>query len=586
VSAEPFAVDLLANDPSERLRQLAPQTLERILLLLAGLFALATLVGIVGARQPLMLALGAVATVTMLGLRFVLKRGHFDASARGLVGAMLLIATLGMLVTGSVRGVWLLGLACAIVASGMFLSGRALFWATVASALGVGLTVTLEAVGIIHPRYAAVGVVEVIVYSIGLVGIAVILYFQRRTLLTAQQAAERELAERRLAEQARSDSEARLQKVFKASPAALAVMTTEGGFVEVNEALLKMFAARREEIIGRKAPELGMWVRDEERRAFVESIRADGRVQNLVVRMRRLNGEEFDMMLSVETMQVGGQTLMLAAGNDISVEVRMRKALQSELIERGRVEAEVRRLNEELERRVRDRTAQLEAANRELEAFAYSVSHDLRAPLRAIDGFSRILTEELAGRMSDSERDLFDRVCAGARRMGLLIDDLLSLSRINRAALRIERVDVSALANDVLDALKQADPGRTVETVVQPRMSANGDRNLLKIAFENLIGNAWKFTSRRERPIIEIGCEPLVDGKKACFVRDNGAGFDMDYADRLFSPFQRLHRTEEFEGTGIGLATVQRIVARHGGRIWAESSAGQGAVFRFTLPGD
>jgi len=188
--------------------------------------------------------------------------------------------------------------------------------------------------------------------------------------------------------------------------------------------------------------------------------------------------------------------------------------------------------------------------------------------------------------MSDSERNLFDRVCGGARRMGQLIDDLLSLSRINRAALRIERVDISALANDVLDALKQGDPDRTVEIVVQPQMTALGDRNLLRIALENLIGNAWKFTSHRDRPRIEIGCESLVGGKKACFVRDNGAGFDMDYADRLFSPFQRLHRTEEFEGTGIGLATVQRILARHGGRIWAESSAGQGAVFRFTLPGD
>jgi len=586
VPGEPAVRELDASDSSAQLRRMAAQTLERILLLLAGLFALATLVGVAGARRPGMLGLGAVAAATMLGLRYVLKRGHFNASARGLIGAMLVIATLGMLETGSVRGVWLLGLACAIVASGMFLTGRDLLWATAAAAIGVALTIALESLGVIHPHYFPIGVVEAIVYSLGLVGIAAILFFQRRTLLAAQRAAERELAERRLAERARSDSEARLQKVFKASPAALAVMTTEGGFVEVNEALLRMFAARRDDIIGRTAPELGMWVRDEERRAFVERIRADGRVQNLVVRMRRLSGEEFDMMLAVETMEVGGQTLMLAAGNDISIEVRMRKALQGELIERGRAEAEVRRLNEELERRVRDRTAQLEAANRELEAFAYSVSHDLRAPLRAIDGFSRILTEELAGRMSDSERNLFDRVCGGARRMGQLIDDLLSLSRINRAALRIERVDISALANDVLDALKQGDPDRTVEIVVQPQMTALGDRNLLRIALENLIGNAWKFTSHRDRPRIEIGCESLVGGKKACFVRDNGAGFDMDYADRLFSPFQRLHRTEEFEGTGIGLATVQRILARHGGRIWAESSAGQGAVFRFTLPGD
>jgi light-regulated signal transduction histidine kinase (bacteriophytochrome) len=236
----------------------------------------------------------------------------------------------------------------------------------------------------------------------------------------------------------------------------------------------------------------------------------------------------------------------------------------------------------ELERIVAERTLELENANRELDAFSYSVAHDLRAPLRSVDGFSQILLEDYTDKLDAEGKRHLQRIRESAQQMGQLIDDLLTLSRVTQGELRYELVDLTALARAVLAHLQKNQPPRKAELIISEGLFANGDARFLGIVFENLLGNAWKFTGRCPVARIEVGSRQ-EKGYPVFFVRDNGAGFDMAYAHKLFGVFQRLHSTVEFEGTGIGLAIVQRIVRRHGGRVWAEGEVGQGATVYFTL---
>ncbi len=248
---------------------------------------------------------------------------------------------------------------------------------------------------------------------------------------------------------------------------------------------------------------------------------------------------------------------------------------------RREAEEAVRNLNAELERRVQERTAELQTANRELETFAYSVAHDLRAPLRSIDGYSKLLQEDCRAALPDEASFYLENVRQAAQRMGQLIDDLLRLSRVTRTEMHRTHVDLSQIAGQVVELLRRQEPQRQVEVMIEDNLWVQGDANLLRLVLENLLGNAWKFTSHTVQARIEMGT--LQPGERVFFIYDNGAGFDMRYAHQLFKPFQRLHGGQDFEGSGVGLATVQRIIQRHGGRIWAKGVVGEGATFYFTL---
>jgi light-regulated signal transduction histidine kinase (bacteriophytochrome) len=241
-------------------------------------------------------------------------------------------------------------------------------------------------------------------------------------------------------------------------------------------------------------------------------------------------------------------------------------------------------MNAELERRVAERTAQLEVTNRELESFAYAVSHDLRAPLRSMSGFSQLLLESPPETLDDKSRHYLQRINEASRRMSALIEDLLGLSRISRTELAPRTVDFSHLIEEAAATVRERYPNHAVELSIEPGMTVHGDPRLLKIAMENLLDNAWKYTTRAQSAKVAVGSQTEPTGR-TFYVRDNGVGFDMAYAGKLFGPFQRLHSDAQYPGTGIGLVTVQRILARHGGRIWAHAEPERGATFYFTLSG-
>jgi PAS domain S-box-containing protein len=332
-------------------------------------------------------------------------------------------------------------------------------------------------------------------------------------------------------------------------------------FLTVNKAAISIYGYSHGEFLGMKIKDLCPGPLD----PMVAPASADE--THFQVKHRKRDGT----IISVEVIRYQ----ILFAGRKSVVEINR------EIAEKNREQLNVDPQNQELEVRVRERTGQLETINRELEAFCYSVSHDLRAPLRSIRGFSEVLLERYGSKVDAKGQTLLRRVCESSQIMDRLIEDLLKLSRVTRVELKRRTVNLSALAGEIADKLREAEPSRPVQFVIAPDLKAEGDERLLHVVLDNLLRNAWKFTSKRSETRIEVGL--TSEPECAFFVSDNGAGFDMAYADKLFGVFQRLHPLEEFDGTGIGLANVRRIVHRHGGRTWAEAKVDEGASFYFTV---
>ncbi len=343
---------------------------------------------------------------------------------------------------------------------------------------------------------------------------------------------------------------------------------------QANGAFYRLFGLTRAETAGRSARDLGAETWATPKLAVM--------LEEIVLHGGSVN----DVEVVHEVPELGRRTLVLDARRVIRDDdgAPMILVAFEDITERRQARDELRRLNGELEDRVGERTAQLEASNRELEAFCYSVSHDLRAPLRALDGFSEELLRSYPGKVLDEKGEHYlRRLRSGTQRMGQLIDDLLKLSRLTRAEVAQAPVDLTALAESVADELRQREPTRQVTFAIAPGLATVGDGALLRVALENLLNNAWKFTAKKAQVTITFG-RAVRDGRPAFAVGDDGAGFDMAHVDKLFGAFQRLHPEREFPGNGVGLATVQRIIHRHGGQIWAEGSPGHGATFTFTLP--
>ena len=592
----------LQNTESDTLQQRHVAFIRAILLGLLGILLLLVILNvlIIGPDALSLQGLGSILAVgIVVGFALMqLDRGHFRQAVGIVTGAILLLLAYEVAEDG-IRGSseLLLGFTVPITFAGLLLGRRALIVTCAVSTAAVVMVRVLERNGILAVASDAsqmnpdmhvilfvliIGLLALIIdrFGVALKGALDAAVARGRDLTDLNAELQRQIDERRQAELARDQSEERLQ--FASQAVGIGVWSwdlTTGestwsdsyrellGLPAGTPASIEMFLERvhPEDRAALKASTQNIaGLSDGSERDF-RIVLPDGQVRWLASRYRLMRDTDD------RPVQMSG----------VLYDVTARKQAEHE---RARLLEETAALNEQLEQRVEQRTAQLQEANRELEAFSYSVSHDLRAPLRGIDGFSQALEEDYGKLLDDTAKTYLHRIRAGANRMGELIDDLLHLSRVARSALTKDKVNLSGVARQVLLKLQQAQPERRVTLQIQDGTQVEGDRRLLTVALENLLGNAWKFTQHQAHPCIEFGMKQ--GDPQVYYVRDNGAGFDMAYANKLFVPFQRLHDHNEFEGTGIGLATVQRIIHRHGGRIWAEGEEGSGATFYFTLNTD
>jgi PAS domain S-box-containing protein len=344
--------------------------------------------------------------------------------------------------------------------------------------------------------------------------------------------------------------------LLEAAPDAMVCIAADGRIVLVNAQAERLFGYQRAELIGQPVeilvPDAARAVHPGHRAAYAADPRHRPMGAGLSLAGRRRDASTFPAEISLSAIDTGEGILVTAAIRDVTARLRVRD---------------------------------LERSSQSLESFIYSVSHDLRAPLRALSGYSGILLEEYGGVLGEEGRGYAERIVAVSAQMGQLIDYLLQLSRVSRAELRLQPVDLGAEAAQIAEDLQRQEPRRRVCFTIEKPVQALADRQLIRTVLQNLLDNAWKFTSGRDDASIEFGTAPSEDAAVCCYVRDNGAGFDSAYAGKLFQPFQRLHAARDFPGTGTGLASVRQIVERHGGRVWAESAVGAGATFYFTLDG-
>mgnify|MGYP000179828938 CR=1 FL=1 len=374
----------------------------------------------------------------------------------------------------------------------------------------------------------------------------------------------RDITDRKVMEEILRANEEKYRTLFESESDAIFLINSEDGCIhEVNSAAVRLYGYTREELIQLHNYDLS--AQPEETKAVTRQ-----KVGHIPIRWhKKKDGTIFPVEITASHFEYRGSSFHIAAIRDIT--------------ERQKAENEITQLNAQLEQRVRERTAQLETAVKELEAFAYTVSHDLRAPLRGINGFSNALLEEKYDQLDEEGRSYLQRIIAATNRMDDLINNLLELSRFTRADIHRSAVSLSELAREILERLRAAQPDRSAQVIIAPNVMVQADEILIRVVMENLLNNAWKYTSKKANCRIEFGVEARDEGL-VYFVRDDGVGFDMEYANKLFRVFQRLHTDPEFSGTGIGLASVKRIINRHGGEVWASAAPGKGATFYFTLP--